>query len=76
MTWGLVYAGLVDMPGLSEKLKTSQLAILMASGFIWSRHLLIIIKTNKQKTWILFAVNLLGQQKPLSFVIFGDITKT
>ncbi|KAL4840657.1 hypothetical protein H8958_005989, partial [Nasalis larvatus] len=39
--------------GPAEKLSTAQSAVLMATGFIWSRYSLVIIPKN----WSLFAVN-------------------
>lgn len=53
MKWGLVCAGLADMARPAEKLSTAQSAVLMATGFIWSRYSLVIIPKN----WSLFAVN-------------------
>uniref|UniRef100_A0A6I8NM19 Mitochondrial pyruvate carrier n=1 Tax=Ornithorhynchus anatinus TaxID=9258 RepID=A0A6I8NM19_ORNAN len=53
MKWGLVGAGLADMARPAEKLSTAQSAVLMATGFIWSRYSLVIIPKN----WSLFAVN-------------------
>ncbi|XP_034855805.1 mitochondrial pyruvate carrier 2-like [Mirounga angustirostris] len=53
MKWGLVFAGLADLARPAEKLRTAQSAVLMASGFIWSRYSLVIIPKN----WSLFAVN-------------------
>ncbi|XP_036879750.2 mitochondrial pyruvate carrier 2 isoform X1 [Manis javanica] len=50
---GLVCAGLADMARPAEKLSTAQSAVLMATGFIWSRYSLVIIPKN----WSLFAVN-------------------
>ncbi|XP_071373954.1 mitochondrial pyruvate carrier 2-like [Centroberyx affinis] len=52
--WGLVMAGLADMTRPAEKLSTSQSAVLMTTGILWSRYSLIIIPKN----WGLFAVNL------------------
>ncbi|KAM9321620.1 mitochondrial pyruvate carrier 2-like [Gastrophryne carolinensis] len=51
--WGLVIAGLADMTRPAEKLSTGQSAVLMASGFIFSRWSLVIVPRN----WSLFAVN-------------------
>uniref|UniRef100_A0A8D0BEQ1 Mitochondrial pyruvate carrier n=1 Tax=Salvator merianae TaxID=96440 RepID=A0A8D0BEQ1_SALMN len=53
MKWGLVCAGMADMARPAEKLSTSQSAVLMATGLIWSRYSLVIIPKN----WGLFAVN-------------------
>ena len=53
MKWGLVCAGLADMARPAEKLSTAQSAVLMATGFIWSRYSLVIIPKN----WSLLAVN-------------------
>ncbi|NWR76412.1 MPC2 protein, partial [Centropus bengalensis] len=53
MKWGLVCAGMADMTRPAEKLSTSQSAVLMATGLIWSRYSLVIIPKN----WSLFAVN-------------------
>ncbi|KAM6945683.1 mitochondrial pyruvate carrier 2-like [Aplochiton taeniatus] len=51
--WGLVLAGLGDMARPAEKLSTSQSAVLMTTGVIWSRYSLVIIP----RVWNLFAVN-------------------
>ncbi|XP_071781660.1 mitochondrial pyruvate carrier 2-like [Centroberyx gerrardi] len=51
--WGLVMAGLADMARPADKLSTSQSAVLMTTGILWSRYSLIIIPKN----WGLFAVN-------------------
>ncbi|KAG7463503.1 hypothetical protein MATL_G00177250 [Megalops atlanticus] len=51
--WGLVLAGLADMTRPAEKLSTSQSAVLMATGLIWSRYSLVITPRNLN----LFAVN-------------------
>ncbi|KAM4601789.1 mitochondrial pyruvate carrier 2-like [Polymixia lowei] len=51
--WGLVIAGLSDMARPAEKLSTSQSAVLMTTGVIWSRYSLVIIP----RVWNLFAVN-------------------
>ncbi|XP_037354432.1 mitochondrial pyruvate carrier 2-like [Talpa occidentalis] len=53
MKWGLVCAGLADLARPAEKLSTAQSAVLMATGFIWSRYSLVITPKN----WNLFAVN-------------------
>eukprot|EP00069_Balaena_mysticetus_P018515 bmy_11458T0 len=44
---------MADMARPAEKLSTAQSAVLMATGFIWSRYSLVIIPKN----WSLFAVN-------------------
>ncbi|XP_056285315.1 mitochondrial pyruvate carrier 2b [Pseudoliparis swirei] len=51
--WGLVAAGLADMTRPADKLSTSQSAVLLATGLIWSRYSLVIIPKN----WNLFCVN-------------------
>ncbi|XP_068428682.1 mitochondrial pyruvate carrier 2b [Clinocottus analis] len=51
--WGLVGAGLADMTRPPDKLSTSQSAVLLATGLIWSRYSLVIIPKN----WNLFCVN-------------------
>jgi len=51
--WGLVIAGISDLTRPAEKLSTSQSAVLMATGAIWSRYCLVITP----RVWNLFAVN-------------------
>uniref|UniRef100_A0A8C9AKT9 Mitochondrial pyruvate carrier n=1 Tax=Prolemur simus TaxID=1328070 RepID=A0A8C9AKT9_PROSS len=53
MKWGLACAGLAAVARPAAKLSTAQSAVLMATGFIWSRYSLVIIPKN----WSLFAVN-------------------
>ncbi|XP_059911596.1 mitochondrial pyruvate carrier 2-like [Gadus macrocephalus] len=51
--WGLVVAGAADFTRPAEKLSTSQSAVLMTTGVLWSRYSLVIVP----RVWNLFAVN-------------------
>ncbi|KAG3273101.1 MPC2, partial [Ictidomys tridecemlineatus] len=53
MKWWLVCAGLADTARPAEKLSTAQSAVLMATGFVWSRFSLVIIP----KYCSLFTIN-------------------